>query len=183
MSSRPGLTRGGASSKTAPRGETHDRAERHPFRRARRHRPRHLQSAAGAQRVHLPDVRAPRGDLRGSEQGSRHQGPDLHRRRRQGLRLRDGHQSIPRVQDAGGRDRIRGAERPCPRRAGTVPRSDHRGDRRRLHRRRVRQSRPAAICASAPRPPGSASRSPARSATVCRWRTTAGSRPCSAPRA
>ena len=38
--------------------------------------------------------------------------------------------------DAAGRDRLRGAQRPRARRAGKVPRADHRGDRRRLHRRR-----------------------------------------------
>ena len=64
-----------------------------------------------------------------------------------------------------------------------LPRADHRGDRRRLHRRRRRRSRPAATCASAPKPPNSVSRSRARSATACRWRTMAGSRHCSVPRA
>ena len=40
------------------------------FDAARRHRPRHLQPAAGAQRIHVPDVRAGRRDLRGGEQRS-----------------------------------------------------------------------------------------------------------------
>ena len=79
-----------------------------------------------------------RRDLRGSEQGSWHQGADLHRRGRQGVRRRDGHQTVPRLQDAAGRDRVRGAGRPRARRAGKLPRPDHRGDRRRLHRRRRR---------------------------------------------
>ena len=50
----------------------------------------------------------------------------------------NGHQPVPRVHDAAGRHRLRGAQRPRARRAGKMPRADHRGDRRRLHRRRRR---------------------------------------------
>ena len=45
------------------------------------------------------------------------------------------------------------------------------------------RSRPAATCASAPRRRASVSRSRARSATACRWRTMGGSRRCSVPHA
>jgi hypothetical protein len=92
-------------------------------------------------------------------------------RGRQSLCGRHRHFAVPRLQDARGRDRLREPHRPRARRARALPGADHRGDPGLLHRRRARHRhplRPAHRRAAA----NSASRSPARSATACRWATT-----------
>ena len=72
--------------------------------------------SAGAQRADLCDVRADGYDLRDGQHGSLDQGDDPDRRRRQGVRVGHRHVAVPRLQDRGGRARIRGADRSRARR-------------------------------------------------------------------
>ena len=105
------------------------------FRRGR-HRPPDLQPSAGAQRADLCDVRADGGDLRDRQRRSLDQGDDPDRHGRQGVRIGYRHFAVPRLQDRAGCARLRSADRPRARRAGSVPGADDCGHRRRLHRRR-----------------------------------------------
>ena len=146
------------------------------FERRGRHRPGDLQPAAGAQRLHVRDVRAARRDLRARPTTIERSrcwccaGPATRRSppaptstssatsRRRRTRI-DYENRIDRVLAT----------------LETVPGADHRGDQRRLHRRRRghrRRLRPPHRHQEARR---SAFRSRARSAIACRCRMSAGS--------
>ena len=149
--------------------------KRHPFRAARRHRQGDVQPPAGPQRLHLRDVRTAGGDLPGGRRRPCHQGAGIPGRRRQGLRGRHRHQPISRIHHAAACARLRSPHRPRARQARDMPRADHRGDQRRLHRRRRRHRGVLRHAHRHQDHANSASRSRVRSAIACRCRISAGS--------
>src|ERR1051326_2187463 len=127
------LLRAMVASRKRPKAKPHGRTT---LRAARRRRVRHLQPAAGAQRAHLRDVRAPGRDLRPSQRRSLDPRDPHHRRGRQGVRRRHRHLAVPHLRQGRRRARLRGAHRPRHERDRGLPRAHDRRDQRRLHRRR-----------------------------------------------
>ena len=154
-------------------------------RHSRPHRERrcgsHAQSAGAAQCADVFDVRAHPRILREGGAGSVFARDHRDRRGRKGVRGRHGHRRIPRGEDGGGRARLRGEDRARADGLRGAAGSHHRGDFRRVHRRR-RGDR--GLLRSSDRNGdrrSSAFRSRARSAIACRSQITRGFRLSSVP--